>query len=620
VAVDSKSAKLEGSKSKDEQSAKEKATVKMVEKLFTQAKTARMPYDKDWVENYKFFRGKQWDIARPSYRHSEVVNLIHSTIQTIVPIMTDARPNIETIPENPSDFEFSQILSQILRSKWDRDQSSMVVAEAIVDACIYGTAISEQPWNQDIANGLGDFEFKTVDPFHFYPSPGSWDINHENNKYVITAIPTDIAEVKRDYPKHADKIKADLSDVEMSATSKRDMDDYQVRSATDNLSLVQGERMQNYEDPDQILLINVWMKDETLEEFEIEEKDKDGKKKKAFQTKKKYPNGRHLIVGGGVLLLDEENPYLDGKFPFARLVDHILPREFWGDGEVTQLKGPQKMINNLTSYIMDIVSLMGNPVWKNPTGSGVFSETLTNQPGLVIDHNDGFAPQRERGSEVQSSIFAALDRFKQDFEKISGVNEVTQGAEPRNASGVAIDSLREAAQTKIRLKARNVETWLTKVGQQQASRSLQFYSIPRILRITENENAVKYFKVAIDETVDEAGESQRVATVQETEEIDGKMVESAPVQYEIKSNLDVRITTGTSLPFAKAQRANRARELFQLGIYDEDDLLTDMEHPRKEKILEKLTQRKQQQAEQEAAMAQQQAIPGASAQAPTQAV
>jgi flavin-binding protein dodecin len=238
----------------------------------------------------------------------------------------------------------------------------------------------------------------------------------------------------------------------------------------------------------------------------------------------------------------------------------------------------------------------------------------------VIDHNDGFSPTRERGAEVQSSIFAALDRFKQDFEKISGVNEVTQGAEPRNASGVAIDSLREAAQTKIRLKARNVETWLTHVGQQQASRILQFYSIPRIIRITENENAVKYFKVAIDETVDEAGETQRTATVQETQEVDGQMVESAPIQYEIKSNLDVRITTGTSLPFAKSQRANKARELFQLGIYDEDDLLTDMEHPRKEKILEKLTQRKQQQAEQEAALAAQQQVPGASAGAPPQAV
>jgi hypothetical protein len=595
------------------QSKEDKKTVAMVEKLFARYKKARMPYDLNFVENYQFFRGKQWKEARPSYRNDDVLNFTHAAIQTIIPIMTDSRPNIETVPENPADFEFSEIMTQILRSRWDRDNFSQIVAEAIVDACIYGTAISEQPWNQELNDGLGDYEFNTVDPLYCYPDPRSRDVNDTHGKGFITAIPTDLAEVKRDYPHLAHLLKADLADVDMAKSAKLDMDDYRIRSATDNVSLVQGERVQDYDLPNQVLVITAWLDDDTMIEEKLMEEDKQGKKKaKGFRMKKKYPNGRKIKIANKVLLEDEENPYIDGKKPYAKLVDHILPREFWGEGEVDQLKGPQQILNKLWGYVMDILALMGNPVWKNPHGSGVFSESLINKPGLIIDHNDGFEPTRERGADVQPSIFQAFDRMQNVFDKISGIHEVSQGVVPAGTSGIAIDQLQEAAQTKIRLKSRNVEAWLNDVGQQMGSRILQFYSVPRIVRLTENENAEKYFKIAIDEVVNEAGETQRVATVQTFEQVADEqgveqLVPNEPQQFEIKGNLDIRFTVGTTLPFRKAQRKQQAKELFQLGIYDAEDLLKDLEHPRREQVLEKYSQRQQAAAEAEAAAAQEEA-------------
>jgi hypothetical protein len=617
--IDPTGAKKEGEKKKnsDEQSVEDRKTVKMVEQLFSTAKRARMNVDKDWIENYKFFRGKQWKEKRPSYRHSEVLNFIHAAIQTIIPILTDSRPTIETIPENPSDFEFSQIMTQVLRAKWDRDGFAQIVAEAIIDACIYGTSISEQPWNPDLLQGLGDYEFKTVDPIYCYPNPNARDINGTDNDYFITAIPKDLNELKRKYPSKAHLLKSDLSDIDMAKTAKLDMDDFRIRSATDNLSLVQGERVQDQEMPDQVLELTLWINDNGLIEEEIEQKTKDGKKIKGFRTRKKYPNGRKIVIANKVLLEDEENPYLDGKFPYAKLVDYIMPREFWGQGEVEQLKGPQMLINKLMSYTMDILSIMGNPVWKNPTGSGVFSDSLTNEPGLVVDYVEGFEPRRERGADVQASVFQAFDRLRDVFDTISGVNEVTQGAQPRNASGVAIDSLMEAAQTKLRLKGRNIEAWLTRVGQQFGSRILQFYSVPRIIRITENENAEKYFRVAIDAVTDEAGEETRVATIQRFESDpndleSNEILQQEPIQYEIKGNLDVKISIGSTLPFARAKKEARAEKLYGLGIYDVEDLLNDMEHPRKEQILEKFNRRQLAAAQAEAQAAALQGQPGAS--------
>lgn len=613
MAEPDRKARVEGDPDVGKQSDKDRRTVKMVEKLFLRAKKARNSKDKDWPTNYKFFRGVQWTEKRPSYRHSEVLNFVHSTIQTEIPILTDKRPLVEFIPENPSDSEFSNILSQVVSAKWDRDTWNMIVTEAIVDALVYGTAISEQGWDPEASQGLGDITFKTKDPFYCYPDPRATDINDDEGQYFIVAEPRPVSEVKRKYPQKASMIKSDISDLDASKNAKLHLEDFKVRNSTDQLLLVQGERAQDVDAQPQVLLITCWMNDETLVEEEISSKDADGKDVKRFRTKKKWPNGRKIVIANKVLLEDDDNPYLDGQFPYARLVDHILPREFWGEGEVDQLKGPQIVINKLISYVMDIFSLTGNPVWTNPTGSGVDSDSLINRPGLVIDHNPGQAPVRQQGMEVQPSFYATLDRMINYFDKISGIHDVSRGAAPLNASGVAIDNLQEAAQTKLRLKARNIEAWLTKAGHQIQSRILQFYSIPRIIRVTENENAFRYFKIAIDETLDETGEAQRFATVQDLEPViddlgNQTFTPTQTRQFEIKSKFDTRVSVGSQLPFRKAERESRARELFQAGIYDAEDLLTDLEHPRKEQILEKLRQRQEAIAAAQAQELQQQQI------------
>lgn len=577
-----------------QQDANAQKVVRMVERMFRQAKKAREKRSTDWVSNYKFVWGKQWEQARPSYRHSEVLNFTHAAIQTIIPILTDTRPNIQTIPEEPSDYEFSELLNQILVSKWDRDMYSRIVSEAIVDASIYGTAISEQGFDPDRLLGLGDITFKTKDPAYCYPDPNAEDINDGIGKYFILAEPTDVSIVKRKYPKMAHLIKSDLSDIESAKTSKLDMDDYRIRSATDNLTLVQGDRSNDEEKSDQVLLITCYMHDDESEEQEIERQDEFGKTKKAFQQVKKYPNGRKIVMANGSLLEDGDNPYTDGKFPYARFVDYIRPREFWGQGEVEALKGPQMVINKLLSYVMDTIVIMGNPIWVVSTDSGVDTNNLFNVPGSVVEKNPSGEVRREAGVGMPPHILALFDRVTDLFDKISGIYEVSQGVAPSaNSSGLAIERLQEAAQTKLRLKNRNMEQWLTQVGQQLVSRILQFYTVPRVIRLTENQGAEKYFRFHVQESMDESGLVQRTAAVTPiTQDPSGQFIEGEISQYEIRGNLDVKITTGTSLPFAKAQKTARARELLELGIMDEEDYLTAIEWPNKERILEKLRRRK----------------------------
>jgi hypothetical protein len=96
----------------------EEQAIKLVEKCFSKAKAARKPYDEKWLDYYKMFRGRQWKDQRPSYRHSEVINLIFRAIQSEVPILTDRLPRPRFVPQEPNDYPLAQILNDVLDSDW----------------------------------------------------------------------------------------------------------------------------------------------------------------------------------------------------------------------------------------------------------------------------------------------------------------------------------------------------------------------------------------------------------------------------------------------------------------------------------------------------------------------
>jgi len=116
--------------------------IKKIYKLFECSKKKKAQYDSRWLDYYKMFRGVQWLEPRPSYRHSEVINMIFPTIQGQVPIMTDSRPKVVFMPPEPGDQEFADIMNQLFESDWDRDAWLEKTTEVLYDGHIYGTGLS----------------------------------------------------------------------------------------------------------------------------------------------------------------------------------------------------------------------------------------------------------------------------------------------------------------------------------------------------------------------------------------------------------------------------------------------------------------------------------------------
>lgn len=591
----------------------EKADIKLVNALLDKSKKWKKQFDHNWLDDYKMFRGKQWKEQRPSYRHSEVVNMVFSSIQATVPIQLDSRPRIEFLPQNPQNTELAEILNHVVESDWIKHNWLMELAEVVYDSNIYGTGIMSCTFDPDADYGTGSIQIQSEDPFYCFPDPRSKNVN-KKSRYFIHAEPEDIDALKTKYPDKAKFFKPDLQDLLQG--NKQDLDQIRFKSPTDTKTIMEGSSAYETGDVARCLKITCYMKsDEYIEEQYAGKVSPDtGVPETLFRQRLKYPNGRKLVIAGGVLCESGPNPYDDGLFPYAKYINYVLPREFWGMSEVEQLKGPQKIFNKLLSFALDIYTLMGNPIWVVDTTSGIDTDNLFNRPGLVVEKEPGTEAIRQAGLDVSPTLLSLVDRLRNWFNETSGATDVSRGVEPKDiTAGVAIQALQEAAQTRIRQKARNLDATLQDVGALYLSRVFQFYSVPKIIRITKNQNAAQYFQFHVETQTDkqgnailnEAGDPVRKAKVtpydlhpetgQPTPSGDSK-------EFLIEAGFDVRVNTGSALPFAKAEKTNLAVTLFKINAIDRTELLKSVEYPNWEAVSARMDQIDQQKMQQAQAM------------------
>lgn len=145
---------------------------------------------------------------------------------------------------------------------------------------------------------------------------------------------------------------------------------------------------------------------------------------------------------------------------------------------------------------------------------------------------------------------------------------------------------------------------------------MQFYTAPRIFRLTGKDGGYKFFKFHVQNILDaegneiiddKTGKPKKKALVRNyIQNLDtGKISEELDAtEYEINGQFSVKVSTGSSLPFAKNETAEKSIKLFQLGIIDDQEVLKSLDYPNWEAVLQRVKQRKQEQMQEAAAMAQ----------------
>lgn len=598
----------EGNASGYQPTDEEQAAIKLAEHCYGKAKQARSAYDEKWLDYYRMFRGRQWKDQRPSYRHSEVINLIFTAIQGSVPILTDSRPKPEYVPTEPGDLELAQVLNDVFESDWHDGNWLFKFTEVIYDAHFYGVGFASVKYDANASLGAGRIVFDSEDPFCAYPDPHSRNVNEKSN-YFVWAEPQPVDKLKRENQEVAKYIKPDLLDL---AQYEREnfRENIRYRQAGDSRVFTEGQSSYNLESKDEALQLELYIHDTEYVEEEVKEVNKDtGVEEVKYIQKLKYPNGRYIKTVSGVLCEEGPIEYEDKKFPYLRLVNYILPHEFWGISEIEQLESPQKIFNKLVSFSLDVLTLMGNPIWVVDTTSGVDTDNLFNRPGLVVEKEPNTEVRREEGVHLQPYVLQMIDMVKMWFDDVSGYTQASRGVRPEGVTAAAaIEALQESSQTRLRQKSRNIDAFLQDMGKMYASRVFQFYDSPRVFRVTGQDNVTRYFKFHVDKvpkvdptTGAPTGETQMIAKVRNfVLGADGQYHESEERQYQMTGEFDVRVTSGSGLPFEKNRIESQSYNLFDRGIIDAEEVLRNIKYVNADAVLKRMAEKAAMQAKAQA--------------------
>lgn len=569
---------------------------KLVNELLGRSKKATQDMRSQWPVNYRYvFGGQQWDIRRPRWRFSEVVNITWANIMSEVALQTDSRPAFDYSAVEPSDFKFVEVLKKINEVNWAKSSITghgwdRKTATQILKSKIYHVVHTEICWDEDMENGLGDVGYKPLDPYGCYWDPLASDIFTARWFIYTEVVPT--SKLVREYPEHKDLLKPDITSMGLDGGSKIDMHNIDlIWNSAESGSKATGGRTDvsdnKYGGEPMTLKIRCWLKDETIDELVEEKPLANGEVRKEYIAKKRFPRGRYIEVANNIILKDEENKYEDGLFPIATLVNYDYG-EYSGETEVQHQKGPQNIVNYTWSYLLDSMKMGSNPRNIIAQQDADIAKKLTNEPGqnVIVSNPGNF--RTEPGAGIPPGMIDIVQLAQSLQDKVQGQTDVSRGTpDPSVTSGLMMDGFVEAAQTRPRLKNRSADEYLRQVGYLCASRYLQYYKQPRSFRITNQEGFPEYVEFSIQDKED----GKRQATVVKTsmDPMTGQLVRGEPEIINVPKGMpDVKVTSGSSLPFARSQKQATALNLYGQKAITLESLLKAVNFPNPEEEAKKV--------------------------------
>jgi hypothetical protein len=549
------------------------AKVKYANTLFEQAKKYRQNYAKHIsIENLKWYKGEQYNPDMQLAAHDYVVsNRIFATIENVLPILTDNRPKFYFGALEPSDQPKADVMNKVIGDYlWTQMDMDLKLPENGKNVLIYGTAFMRPYWDSAVKGGIGDVRVRVYSPFAIFPAPGYPELD-DNIPYYIIADYISIQELRKRYPERAGSIRPTTSrdnqipDPAKDTNSGGQNNTAQVSDTTGSQTEYQPVSGSGAgEEDSKVLVLEAHINDE---------------------NKDLFPNGRVLVTTGDVVL--EDGPSQIPCYPdVVKFIDMVLPGEFWGMGEVIQLKDPQKMINKFKSAIVNILRFTSDPPLLVDVGA-IDDDDLDNyinEPGIIIEKAAGTEVRWLEMKMPDVGLINYISECEKEINLISGVQEYSAPSHGGLPSGASLYQLQEIGQTRIRLKVRNMQAALQKLGRMILKIALEFYTEPRTARIIGADGKPSYLKIYREKNP----------------QLDAAMMTQLQAQgmqgvnlATIDPDMDLTVTIEPAMPLNRSAKLEMASNLFKLGVIDQQAVLDMGDIPDKEKILARMAQSNQ---------------------------
>ena len=515
-------------------------------------------------------------------------NMLGTIHERTVNLLTDNNPTFEASKTGEAaEGENVDIILHASDHWWSETEQQSLLEESISNGELYGLTFEKGVWNAKLNYPLGDFETIVIDPIYcgLYPTRSK---EVEKAQAVLHYEPVSVWELKRRFPKFADKIQADNEYIKELGDDRRTVTGDSGKSGGWK-SVVSGivrsmgglGGVTESDESQETLLLEVWVKDYTRIKRVDHKPIMDDQQRETGQNEDvetenlifKYPGCIRRIrsCNGGELVLDDiPNPcinpqlnpevaqktYLYDNFPFSKTQSVKDTVTGWGIPLYGQLEGLQKEFDIALSKF-NVWGKASVPILLNPDDSGIANEVfeMGNKP-IIANPADYLISQAIRWVEpppVPGDILKAIDLYKDLIYQVAGAFDLDQAQNTgRNVIAYkAIAALLERTTTMLRGKVRAYGKMIRTRGRMYLSFAQNFYERPRWISYSE----------------------------------DGEDVSVQVDRQQLMFPANLKVVSGSTMPVSRIQRREEALELFKMQGIDLDELHARLETPNRKTLI-----------------------------------
>lgn len=392
-----------------------------------------------WKKSERTYNGKQWGVSDTDF-DLVVVNMLFSTINTIVPYVTGNTPFFRVKPfSGAASMEHAKDWTAWLNLTWNSYavRGDNATEMAVFDALLYGDGFLQVSWDYFNEVKEADSIFGTeesaelarlfidrVDPWDVWLDPAADDA--QTSRWVVIRRTLPVLDVKQN-PKYryTDDIRPNSE-----WSERRDYANADVEAGEDSFDVGLVDLYEFYDKVNETLYV--------VSEFS---------------------DMPHRIVEGA-------------RPPIAQISNYRIPQSPYHMGELEQLYDLQDELNKTRSQMITH-RRRNTPKYlaaEDKLGNGAIEALKSEEPGEVvlvkgdIDPRSVIAPLDL--AQLTADSYQITDLIIRDIYEISGVNEYLRGGTPqvsRTATEATI--IESASNIKSAYKLKIVERFLREVGQ-----------------------------------------------------------------------------------------------------------------------------------------------------------
>lgn len=463
---------------------------------YNEAEQARRTREGKWQTWYKLYRSYAEKRDTGDRRANLFIPYVYSIVETVVPRLIAAvfssRPYIGILPVKEEAIENAKDMENLIDYQLTQKIGIIGVATSwFKEALIYGTSILKVGWEYEEAEvwvdeplmeifgfPIGSRRVKKVQPvkddplvehidlWDFYIDPRAKDIDEAD--YCIHKVFRDISYLKRMEEQGIYKNIDEVVKVSKEGAGSW----YEEGVGTTAFETGMNTRlgligMQSIDKPsNKIEVLEYWTDDRVI-----------------------------AVANRSVVIRNDENPYHHRKKPFVRLVDVLVPHEFYGIGEIEPIEDLQYELNSLRNQRMDNINILINRMWKVIRGADIDVRQLISRPGGIIEVDDMNDVQELQMTDLSgNAIENVIEMVRRDMDNADGVYDYARGeTTDRRETATTASLLSRAANERFNLKVKLIEDLgMRRLGMLLTQLNQQYIDTEKAIRILGQDGMTFY--------------------------------------------------------------------------------------------------------------------------------